>query len=543
MAADVLLKNGMVMDGTGERAVRADVLVRDDRVEDVGVFPDADARSVLDVEGLTVAPGFIDCHTHVDFFLPSPRHAQVMERWARQGVTTIVSGNCGWSPAPIRHGSEDTVSTYWNFALPHDGLDYAWTTMAEYFDCLERNGQAYNVAILTGHNVLRINEMGFESRFARDSEVSRMKTALKQSLEAGSIGLSLGLFYCPGFFAHTDEITELASVLTEFGAPLVTHTRGLTEIFDKAVEEVIHVAETNKIPLHISHNAGGGRDPKVRVRAYQAIEEARGRGVEIGHDNMPWACGPTTLLALLPPWLYVGGFDQFFERLRDRDVRKRVVEEVQTKVPVWPNWDHDWWTDNFFTRSAYLSGFRLEKNRRFENRSIRQIAEELDKDPYDTVFDLILEERGKLFCIAGRFDDPQADDAMASLISDPNCAIMTDTVGADFETMNPVSYGAFTKVLGRFARDKGLMTQEEAVRKMTSLPAKQMGLVDRGCLRKGAYADITVFNAATVINRATFSDPRQFSEGIEYVFINGRPVLERGAYHADALAGRVLRRT
>ena len=241
MDEDILIKNGTVMDGTGTPAVRADVIVRGDRIEDVGSFPDARAAKVIDAQGLAVAPGFIDVHTHLDFFLTSPRHPEVMERWVRQGVTTIIAGNCGFSPAPIYPETHYTVRTYWNFAFPSDGLTFEWSSMAEYFDHMNRNGLAYNVAVLTGHNVLRMNLMGMRERVPSADEMSTMKRMLEESLEAGSIGLSIGLLYCPGCFSRTDEITELASVLTEYGAPLVTHTRGMSEIYDEAVKEVIQV--------------------------------------------------------------------------------------------------------------------------------------------------------------------------------------------------------------------------------------------------------------------------------------------------------------
>ncbi|UCD56088.1 MAG: D-aminoacylase [Candidatus Hydrogenedentota bacterium] len=550
MSDDVLIKNGMVMDGTGQPAVRADVVIRGDRIEDVGLFPDAEAARVIDAAGLAVAPGFIDVHTHLDFFLPSPRHAHVLESWAHQGVTTIVAGNCGMSPAPINHAYEDTVSTYWNFALPHDGLEYEWTTMSEFFDFLERRGQAFNVAVLTGHGILRTNVMGFQARFASSEEVSKMKKMLRESLEAGSIGLSLGLYYVPGIYSHTGEIIEVASVLTDFGAPLVPHTRGMSETYAEAVREVIEVAEEVRIPLHISHHGSFVRDdPSVMERANKAIEEAVERGLEIGHDYIPYATGSTTFLSLYPPEVFDGGLDRFFERLEDPIVRKRIINGWETVVPAWPNWEHSWWTDNHYHNAfsswsfICLGGFREEKNRRFENMSVEQIAAALDKDPFETVFDLTLEESGKLIVTGGAFDNPMDDEAIARAASDPNCSIASDIVGADHKTINPVAYGTFTKVLGRLARDEGVMTQEEAVRKMTSLPARQMGLKDRGVIRKAALADITIFNPDTVIDRASFGNPYQFSEGIEYVFINGKVVSEKGKYHADALAGRVIRRT
>ncbi len=547
--SDVLIKGGTVMDGSGEPGSKADVIVEDGRIKDVGRFPDADASRIIDASGLAVAPGFIDAHTHLDFFLASPRHAKVLESWARQGVTTIVAGNCGFSPAPINHDFEETISTYWNFAFPRDGLKFDWTTTAEFYEHLERIGQAYNVGILTGHGVLRTNVMGFEARFAEPAEIEEMKRMLRESLEAGSIGLSLGLYYVPGVYAHTDEIMEVASVLSDFGAPLVPHTRGMSGTYAEAVQEVVQVAEELQIPLQISHHGSFIRDdPTVMERATRTIEEARERGVEIGHDFIPYSTGSTALISMFPPEVFDGGIDKFFERLEDPLVRKRIVHGWETVVPAWPNWEHSWWTDNHYHNAFHswslicLSGFRKEKNRGFENMSVEQIAGKLGKDPFDTVFDLVLEEEGKIIITGGAFDNPMDEDNVAIAASDPNCSIATDIVGGDRDSINPVAWGAFPKVLGRIARDGGHMPMEEAVRKMTSLPAKQMGLKDRGVIRRGAHADITVFNPDTIIDRASFGNPHQLSEGIEYVLINGKIVLESGKYDAAALAGQVIRR-
>jgi N-acyl-D-amino-acid deacylase len=550
MSAEILIKNGMVMDGTGKPAVRADVLLSGDRIADIGLFPDANSAKEIDAAGLAVAPGFIDAHTHLDFFLPCRRHAKVMESWARQGVTTVIAGNCGWSPAPINHKYESTASTYWNFSLPHDGLKYEWTTMAEYLDFLQQNGQAFNVGILTGHCMLRTNVMGFRARFAKPEEISQMKRMLKESLEAGSIGLSLGLYYVPGIYSNTDEVMQVSSVLRDYGAPLVPHTRGMSETYPEAIQEVISVAEELQIPLHISHFGSFVRDdPSVLQRAERAVADAIGRGVQIGHDYIPYSTGSTALISLFPPEVFDGGLKKFFERLEDPVVRRRIVHGWETVVPAWPNWEHSWWTDNHYHNAfsswslICLSGFRKERNKQFENMSVEQIAAALKKDPFDAVFDLTLEEKGRLIVTGGGFDNPMDDEHIMQAMSNPNCSVASDIVGADYRTINPVAYGAFTRVLGRFARDAGVMTQEEAVRKMTSLPAKQMGLKDRGILRKGAFADITIFNPKTVIDRASFGNPYQFSEGIECVLINGVPVVEDGTYHADAFAGKVMRRT
>ena len=575
MTGDILIENGTVMDGTGRQGFTADVIVRGDRIEDVGHFPEASASRTIDARGLVVAPGFIDSHTHLDFFLPSPRHPVVMERWVRQGVTTLVTGNCGFSPAPISPGSVETVKTCWNFALPRDGLSFEWTTMSEYTDYLARNGLAYNAAVFTGHNVLRLNAMGVEARPPNADEMAAMKAMLRDSLEAGSIGLSVGLVYCPGCFSQTEEISQLGSVLADFGAPLAAHTRGMSETYEEAVGEVIQVAEHHHVPLQISHHFGGARTGALMNpttlgtkllqllgrtmgerfviggmhrtapafgRANELIRQAVERGVRIGHDMMPWVCAYTTLLATLPPRLYIGGMARMLERLKDPEARAAAIREKKETVPQWPPWEHGWWTDNWLDGSLYLSGFSQEQNLGYENVRLQDIAADRGTDLYNTAMDLIVEEEGRIFWVYALDDQTISDWVGANVISDPECSIMTDIVGVDYPILAPTSFGAFTKVLGQFARDEGRLTQEEAVRKMTSLPARQMGLKDRGVVKKGAFADITIFDPDTVRNCASFKNPRQFSEGIEHVLINGKPVLEGRRYDANSLPGVVIKR-
>ncbi|TFG15852.1 MAG: hypothetical protein EU535_00415 [Promethearchaeota archaeon] len=540
MSNDVLIKNGLINEGTGNPAFQADVLVCQDKIEDIGSLKDIDAAKIIDAKNLVVAPGFIDCHTHLDFFFPNPRHAKVLESWARQGVTTIVGGNCGYSPAPINHEKEELINTFWNFALPHDGMKYEWTSFGEYLDVLEKNKQAYNVAIITGYNTIRTNVMGWEARFAKPDEISEMKSMLRASLREGSFGLSLGLYYVPGVYSNTEELHQIAAVLAEFGAPLVPHTRGLTVHYDKAVQEVIDIAEKNQIPLHLSHHAGGSSQ-RVRRKALKAVKAARERGLQIGHDNMPWAGGCTTILAHIPPWMLDGGIEKLLERLQDPDIRMQAIDEIKNFEPQWPNWEHKYWTDKFFDKQTHICGFKLEKNCKFEYKTIEEISKALNKDMYEAVLDLILEERGKLFTV-GFMDHPLAEKYYDELIADPNCAIETDVIGVDFNNPFPVSYGTFTKVLGEIARDRGVITQEDAVRKMTALPAKQMQIKDRGILKKGYFADITIFNPKTVNSRVSFTEHYKYSEGIEYVLINGKIVLDKGKYDPTAFAGKVLRR-
>ncbi|MFX1451659.1 MAG: amidohydrolase family protein [Promethearchaeota archaeon] len=541
MDNDIIIKNGFVMEGTGRAVFEADILIHNNRIKDIGNFGKEEADRLIEAKGLVVAPGFIDVHSHLDFLVPSARHVHVLETWIRQGVTTIVGGNCGYSPAPINHDFEDNINTYWNFALPYDGLKYEWTSMVEFFNFLDNQGLTLNVAILTGHNTLRTNVMGFEARLANNDEIEDMKKMLTESLEAGSIGLSLGLDYVPGIYSNTEELLDLTSIMTKYRVPLVPHTRSLLgKLYVRSVEEVIYIAEKNNIPLHISHHFGGGIG-RARKLAIKAIDAAINRGVVIGHDNIPEAVSSSTVLMLFPPWLFDGGVDKALERLQNTNIRNLVIEEIKTFAPKWPPWENKWWTSKLFNNLIVLFGFRKDKNKIFECMRLNDIAQNLNKEPIETLIDLTIEENGRIFYLSGQFDNEMADDFVYGLFSDPNCSLGTDIVGADFKTISPVAYGAFTKILGEFSRDKGIMTQEEAVRRITSLPAKQMQIKDRGIIEAGAYADITIFNPKTVKNNASYTNPYQPSEGIEYVIINGQLVLEKDKFYSKKLAGKVLR--
>ncbi len=574
MPYDLVIRNSLVMDGSGKPAEPADVLIDQGLILDVGRFPQARGAREIQGAGLAVAPGFIDVHTHLDFILASPAQPDILEKWVRQGVTTIVAGCCGFSPAPVTPATRDFISSYWNCALPKDGLDFTWSGMDGFLSCLDK-GLVLNTAILAGHNTMRHNAMGCAARFADQDQARAMEKDLEQSLKAGAAGLSVGLFYAPGTFCHTREIQTLAQVLSGTGLPLVAHTRGLSQTYDRAVSELIQVAEKARVPLQLSHHAGGHNIPvrlmnldgwvtktalsllrapgerfflalamgtnKVRKKSEQIIQKAEQRGVRIGRDNMPWLCGPTSALALLPPWLLDGGIEKALSALKDKKIRQKAAREIRTFVPEWPNWEHGYWTDNFLSYSMRISGFGSAPNRPLENLALSDIAKIRKKDPLDTFFDLIVEEKGQIFMMDGLFDHPAGDSLAAYYLKDPECAIMTDVIGADHKTPNPVPYGAFAKVLGCFSREKKLFTQEKAVRRMTSVPARQMGLSGRGEIKKGACADICVFDPEKVRHLATFKDPHRFSEGVEYVLVNGKFVLDQGKYLPDSLPGLVLR--
>lgn len=547
MENQILIKNGEIIDGTGNPSYKAEILIQGVKIKEIGQdLDDTNISETIDADGLIVAPGFIDVHSHLGFIHPSPDHPKILKGWIFQGVTTLISGNCGVSPAPMNEEIKDDVNSYWSSKLPKDGFKYQWNTMEEYLNNLEKVGQLYNVGILTGHNTIRANVMGFEARFPTQQEITQMQQLLRESIKAGSLGLSLGLAYVPGIFSNTQELIELASVLAEFSPPrpMAAHVRGMfTKFYHEAVKEVITVAEQNNIPLQISHHAGGGLS-RTRKLAIKAIDEAKERGVIIGHDNIPWPTRRTTVLKIFPAWLFDEGYESFFEKLKDSHIRNLVIDEIKHYKSKWPPWEHKYWLEKDFNEKIILSGFKKKENLQFNNKTLKQIAQEINKPPIEALIDLVIEERGELFFFSGNPDDPMAEMYMMNLLTDPDCSVGTDIVGIGLErTPVPGAYGGFTKILGKFVREKKAMSLEDAIRKMTSLPAEQMLIEKRGKIKKNYYADLTIFDPQLINCRATFDDSRKKSVGIEHVFINGRHVLEKGKFNSEILSGRVLKNT
>jgi N-acyl-D-amino-acid deacylase len=471
-----------------------------------------------------------------------------MEPFVRQGVTTVVAGNCGFSPAPINHEHIRQVAAYWDAILPREGLSWTWTTMAELFEHYRSVGPLVNVAQLVGHGIVRINVMGYENRPASPEEIKAMRGQIRKALEEGAVGLSYGLGYVPGIWANTDELIEVARDLPEFGGHITVHLRGQTVFMEKSVKEMIHVAETVGVPLQLSHFAPYDPDYTDKFfKAYEATEEARARGVEIGYDLLAYGVASTTIALIYPGWMFEGGMDAFLDRLADAKVRERLVDEIKHWEPVWPTWETNMWPDHRFDEeegwgSFRLYGFRKPEHERYEGLNLEAIAEDMDKDPFEALFDLTLEEKGRLYYTSGSHDDIGLDEAIGAFLRLPNMSFMTDAVGIGHRARHPSHYGSYARFLGRHVREWGTFTLEEAVAKSTSLPARQLGLKDRGVIREGAPADIVIFDPDGLIDKASFEKPFQFSEGIETVIINGVPVWHEGRFHSDKRAGQIIRR-
>lgn len=555
MAKEMLIKGGMVIDGTGTPGNKADVLIRNDRIASVGPDISPGDVPVIDAVGLTVTPGFIDAHTHAEFILSSPRCSEYMTPFIRQGITTMVTGNCGVSAAPVNDRAREFLRYYWDSLLPEEGLFFTWSSMQDFLDHMHRWKTPLNVAQMVGHGTVRLNVMGCKSGPPTSEELQSMRTLIRQSLDAGAMGLSYGLTYIPGLWADTDELIAVGKDLKAHNGRITVHLRSQTDFFEKAVLEIISVARTLEVPLQISHYVPYSLEYLDQFfKTLELIEKARTRGLEIGYDMLTPPVSSTTVCHLYPAWMFEGGFSAFLQRLADLKLRDKIRNDLGEKAK-WPSWQYNCWADNMCSyvnedgkpswTSIRLGGFRRPENVKFEFETIAAIAKQSDKDPYDALFDLTLAEEGRLYFTGFSSDSLNLDEldvAAAAVFQLPDCSFMTDSVGIGRGSRATTIYSTFPRFIGRHVRQYKTFSLEEAVRKCTSLPARQYGLADRGVIRKNAKADLVIFDADTICDRASFSEPFQYPEGIHSVIINGVPVWQNGEEHINQRPGEIIRR-
>ncbi len=539
-----------MIDGTGRPRFPADVGIEKGRIAAVARRLGTPAAAVIDARGKVVAPGFIDLHSHSDLCvtLPFSRQAELLEGRVRQGITTELLGNCGIGCAPVAPATRPGVARICGFIAP-DGVSWSWDSMASYLDLLERQGVLLNVATLVAHGPARVAAMGLRSGRPGAAEQAAIDHAVRLAVEEGAFGVSFGLIYPPGQFAATDELVAVTRAAAAAGGFAAFHQRGSSDdTLEPAVREIVEVGRRAGASVHHSHVETVG--PRAWPRAAEVLrieEEAAGAGIDLSGDVIPYTAVCTTMLALYPPWSLDGGVEAFVERLRDPRLRRRMREEVASVRPRWPPWEGEGrFTMNISLecgweriRLAHVDG---ERNRRYEHLTLAELGRRAGKDPFDALSDLLIEENGVatqlLFGISG---DDRQDENLLTLLRSPRLALVTDAweIGKGFP--HPGAYGAFPRVLGHYVRERHVLALEEAIARMTRLPAERLGLGDRGRVAEGAKADLVVFDPQTVADRSTFRDPRRPAAGIDEVLINGIRVVAGGGFR-PAPAGRVLRK-
>ena len=527
---DILLKNGTIVDGTGNPWFKADVAIKGARIEAIGSLAHATARTVVDVSGLVVSPGFIDMLGQSEFRLLVDGRAMSK---ISQGVTTEITGE-GGSAAPM---NERTIAGMKSW-MDRYNKRIDWTDFEGYFRTLEKSKTAINLATFVGATQVREHVVGLDDRAPTAEELAEMKRLVRTAMQQGALGLSTSLIYAPATFAKTDELIELASVVREFGGIYVSHIRDEGNKEVEALYEAADIARANSIPVEIWHLKVAGKQNWGKMASIvDLINRQRDQGIDMTADVYPYPASGTSLSSRIPSWAHDGGDAKLLERLLDPATRKKIKNEVMGMTPG---------TDNAFAATGpdgiLIASASNPELKRYEGKRLSEIAREWKRDPVDAMIDFLIKDSLRT---GGVFFSMNEEDVRMA-IAQPWTSFCTD--GSTYATdgllsdgkPHPRAYGTFPRILGRYVREAKLLSLEEAVRKMTSLPAQRVGLRERGILKAGFYADIVVFDPTTVIDKATFENPHQYSEGIQLVLVNGQPVWREGTF-AGNLPGRVLR--
>jgi len=540
---NIIIRNGKVVDGTGAPWSKLDVGIRGEKIAKVRFSIPERAPTEIDATGLMVAPGFWDLHSHDDFVLPVKAHPDMLEGKIRQGITTHVVGNCGYSPHPFLPEFADLMKSY--VAFLDAGLTWGWTNLAEFIRFMEKQGIITNVACNVGQGAIRINVMGFATEAPTEKQMDKMKLLIEEEMKQGAFGMTTGLLYPPGMFTSTEELIELTRVVAKYGGYYGTHRRGSTATFIQSTWEAIKTAQEAKCPGHIHHLEAYGPETFWKIdTGIRMIEEARDiAGIDVTYDMFPYSGANTTIMAIFPPWALEGGVPKLVERLKDLKLREKMLHDAETYVPSW----FDVWGHNLLRVTPYdwilIIWCASKKNKRFEGKTLAELGEIKGKHPFFAAADLTVEENGAVMCIyfgcSATKEEDWRGEGIIKLLKHPYAAPETDAIMGKTK-QHPAGWGLAPRVIGRYARDMRLFTIEEAVRKLTSLPAHRINCQDRGIIREGSYADITIFNPKTIIDTATYYEAKP-PLGIEYVLVNGKVVLEKGEYHKDVLGGKVLR--
>ena len=527
---DTILEGGTVFDGTGRPGRIADIGIAGERIAFIGDLGDADAGERTDVAGLAVSPGFIDLHTHSDFTLAADGRAQSQ---VHQGVTTEVIGQCGFSCAPVRSASDVAVMAP---GFAEGMIDVDWSTFAGYLDHLERLEIGVNVAAFVGHGSIHRAVLGDELRPASDDELDEMKTLLEESMEAGAYGLSSGLEYWPGNLATPEQLTELARIAARHDVIYATHVRNRDVHYDIGFTEAISTARAAGARLQISHIQPKHGAPSYAMQhAVEMVDSARMRGLDVAYDVIPHDWSHTRVIAILPQWAQEGGYSAVLERLADETMRARIRRNPR---PMWRLVSDGIWDRIVLMQSSVNPGLVGE--------TIEEIARARRVDPYDAVFDLLMEEGDQMNHLMWTSRSFSEDDICLALAQD-ECAVISDTLalapdGCLKHHIGSLSgYGWAARFLQHYVRDKKLMSLAEGLRRITSLPAARLGINDRGALSVGAFADVTVFDADQIASHCDVRRPRAYASGIAHVLVNGQYAMRNGE-RTEANSGKVLRK-
>ena len=526
---DIIIKGGTVYDGTGRRGVKTDVGIKGDRIVAVGNLSSATAPTIVDATRLAVAPGFINMLAHSESSLiVDPRSLSEI----KQGVTTQIFGELSMGPL------NDDMKRRLRGQQGDVKFDIEWTTLAEYLQYLERRGIAQNVASFIGAATIREYVIGLEDKPPTPAQLDQMRELVRREMEAGALGITTALIYPPAFFAKTDELIELCKVAAKYQGKYTTHMRSEGNQLIEAVQETIRISREAGLPAEIYHLKASGQAnwPKMD-QVIKMIEDARRQGVKISADMYTYPAGGTGLDASMPPWVFDGGREAAYKRLQDPEIRKKIAAAVRTPTNEW---------ENLYLLAGspdriLLASFRTEKLKPLTGKTLAEVARMRGEDPVETIMNLVLEDRSRI----GTIYFLMSEDNIKKQIRQPWVSFGSDAASIAPEgnflksAAHPRAYGNFARLLGKYVRDEQVISLAEAVRRLSGLPATNLGLDHRGFLKPSMFADVVIFDPQTIADRATFENPHQLAIGVKHVFVNGVQVLKDGE-HTGAKPGKAL---
>ncbi len=529
---DLIIRNAMLYDGSGEAPVAGSIAVNADTIVRVGDIGNAKGTKEIDAKGLAVGPGFVNMLSWAtESLLVDPRGASDL----KQGVTLEVFGE-GWSMGPLN----DEMKAGTRAQQGDIKFDVSWTTLGEYLQTLEDKGVSMNVASFVGATTLRIHEVGYDNRPPTPEELSRMQALARQAMEEGALGIGSSLIYAPAFYAKTDELIALCKVAAEYGGMYITHMRSEGNKILEAVDETIRIAKEAGLPAEIYHLKAGGKNnwPKMD-QVIAKIDSARAAGLRITTDMYTYIAGATGLDASMPPWVQEGGYDAWAGRLKDPKIRAKVLAEMKTDAQDWENLYYA----AGGAENLLLVEFKSDTLKKYTGKTLAEVAKLRGKSPEETAMDLVVEDGTRV----GTVYFMMSEDNVKKQIKLPYMSFGSDAgalaAEGDFlkSATHPRAYGNFARLLGKYVREEKVISLEEAIRKLSALPCENLGIAKRGKLQPGYFADIVLFDPKTIADHATFEKPHQYATGMQHVFVNGVQVLENGEPTKKA-AGRFVKR-
>lgn len=526
---DILIRKGTVYDGTGAPGYVADVAIVNDRVAAIGDFSDATADFVIDARGLAVAPGFFNMlsHAHLSLIKDGRAMSDVL-----QGVTFEVLSEVSLSPA-----TQETAE-FWAALFAEEDVEITWRQLGEYLQTVEASGVAPNFATFVSAATVRMNVLGMDDVDPTPEQLEQMKAQVEQAMKDGALGLTSALIYAPGNYAETEELIELAKIAGSYGGIYTAHIRSEANQFIEAIDETLRIGREGKLPVKIHHLKAGGQPNWYKMDvAIDKIEALRKEGIPVTADMYTYVAGATGLDASMPPWVQAGGYQKWAERLKDPEIRARVKAEMATNAQDWENLGYLAGPDGMM-----LIGFKNDELKKYMGKTLREISADRGQDPLDTIIDLVIEDGSRV----GTVYFLMSEENLKKQIRQPWVMFGSDAgaPAAEGETLedsaHPRTYGNVARLLGKYVRDEQVIPMEEAIRRLSLLPAQTLNIQKRGRLAPGYFADIAIFDPDSIKDHASFDDPHHYSTGVKHVLVNGVPVVSDGE-HTGATPGRAIR--